>query len=138
MKTNKTKYTSKTLANNLAKIISKDINDCDYYGIDWDDFFDKNATDKDIVNAPSKIDIKCLKQALIAEIKNAKLDRLVKAGNSLLKEIQDASKYNIRIELEMSEADKIAKTKYTKKQCFLNSLNAEQKKAYEEIRRNGY
>lgn len=134
----KTKYTSKTLANNLAKILFKDMNNWDCFQVDWDTLFSTFATDEDIVNASNKIDVKDLQQALITEIKKIKFDKLAKVGNIALKEIQDASKDNIRIELEMLEADKIAKAKYTKKQHFLNSLNTEQRMAFEEIRRNGY
>jgi hypothetical protein len=133
MKTKKMKYTSKVLANNLAKLLIFDIDNWEYYGVDWDVLFDPTATDKDIVNAASKITIKDLRQSLMSEFNKANLNKMVKTINATLKEIQDTSKYNIQCELEMLEDEKRISSKKLKKELFIQSLTKAQKKAFDEL-----
>jgi hypothetical protein len=133
MKTKKMKYTSKVLANNLAKLLIFDIDNWEYYGVDWDVLFDPTATDEDIVNAASKINVKDLQQAIISEFKKNNFSKMAKEINAALKKIQDVSKYNIQSELEMLEDEKRISSKKLKKELFIQSLTKAQKKAFDEL-----
>lgn len=126
------KYTSKILANNIAKQIASDIANTSYDWYDYGDFFGKSASDEEIVGS-TDISYSDFRAALMSELNKQNMSYVVGTLNDVLEEIRDASEDNIISDKEDNFIKEKIEQEAIKRKDFTKTLNRKQKIMFQEI-----